>query len=343
MWTHRRPTTVCEPPESGIDSSDDGHPLAALTPAEFESVHARALGDHEFALCLTHDVDRPYKRHQALYYALREGSVSHLRSVLPWHNPYWQFEEIMTLERTLGVRSAFYFLEEPNLIRTGSVRDWFDPGLWVQFLGRYDVTGPAIETVIRDLDEGGWEVGLHGSILAHDDRDRLADEKGAVETALDGEVLGGRQHYLRLDGTRTWRNQASLGLRYDASLGSSSDYGFEYGSLPRRPFEDEFLVFPLTLMETALPDPDTERERADRACEQLVAEAAENGAVMSALWHPRYFNAAEFPGYRRCYRRLVEHALERDAWVGSPGQFYERLVTAAVGRQSSSVEPDRPV
>jgi hypothetical protein len=305
-----------------------GEALADLSADGFEAAVSAALDGHEFALCLTHDVDRPYKRHQALYYALRERPLYHLRTALPWHNPYWQFEAVMDLEADLGVRSAFYFLQEPNLVREGSVRGWLDPEQWVQFLGRYDVTDPDVAAVVADLDEGGWEVGLHGSILAHDDRDRLAREKRVIERVLGDAVLGGRQHYLRLDGRRTWCHQSAIGLRYDSSLGSSTEYGFDDGYLPRRPFDDDFLVFPLTLMEVALPDPADERRRAARECERLLAEAARNDAVMTALWHPRYFNPAEFPGYRRCYRELVERATEMGAWVGSPGQFYERLVAA---------------
>lgn len=330
--------TVFNPLVAGNEFFDGDHALANLTSAEFETIHEIALGDHEFALCLTHDVDRPYKRHQALYYALVDGSLSHLRALLPGHNPYWQFEEIMNLERTLGVRSAFYFLDEPNLLSEGTVRDWFDPNLWVQFLGGYDLTAPGIADTIRTLDEEGWEVGLHGTILAHDDRERLAEEKNTLENALDGPVHGCRQHYLRLDGTKTWRNHASLGFRYDASLGSSTDYGFEFGYLPRRPFDDEFVVFPLTVMETTLPNPETDRKRADRVCDRLLDEAAENGAVMTALWHSRYFNDDEFPGYRQCYRRIIEEALDRNAWIGSPAQFYERLVTAATEKWSPEPE-----
>ena len=305
-------------------------PLARLSAEQFESVVSMALNDYEFALCLTHDVDRPYKRHQALYYALHERSRMgyHLRTALPDRNPYWQFEDIMTLEADLGVRSAFYFLQEPHLLADGSPRDWLSLEKWIQFLGRYDVREEDIAAIVRELDDGGWEVGLHGSIPAHDDRDRLAREKATIEDVLGHSISGGRQHYLRLDGTQTWRHQADIGLRYDASLGSSTEYGFEHGYVPQRPFDDAFIEFPLTLMEVALPDVSDETDRAIEECERLLVEAARNDAVMTVLWHPRYFNPNEFPGYRRCYRCLVERALEMNAWVGTPGQFYDRLVTA---------------
>lgn len=311
------------------DDRPGDRPFDDLSDEEFESVVAAALEGHEFALCLTHDVDRPYKRHQAVYYALRERPWYHLRTALPWHNPYWQFEAIMDLEAELGVRSAFYFLQEPGLTRYGSVAELLDPETLVQLLGRYDVTAPDISGVIGDLRGGGWEVGLHGSIPSHADGERLGYEKRLLERVLGEPVVGVRQHYLRLDGERTWRNQSALGLRYDASLGSSTEYGFRHGYLPRRPFGDSFLVFPLTVMEEALPAPGEDGDAAVREIERLLSEAERHDAVMTALWHPRYFSTAEFPGYRRCYRRLVERAREKGAWVGSPGQFYERLAAAA--------------
>jgi peptidoglycan/xylan/chitin deacetylase (PgdA/CDA1 family) len=290
-------------------------------------------GDHEFALCLTHDVDRPFKGYRALYYALSERPRYHLRTLTSDANPYWQFGRIVDLERSLGVRSAFYFLDEPHLLDR-PVREWVDPRTWVQFLGRYDLTDPAFETLLAELDEGGWEVGLHGSIPAHEDRERLRAEKERVESVLGDTVAGGRQHYLRLDGRRTWENQSRAGLDYDASLGSGTAYGFAHGYEPFRPFDDEFAVFPLTLMEQALPDPETRFDRAWEECRRLLREASANDAVMTALWHPRYFSESEFPGYARLYERLVERALDMGAWVGPPGHLYEQLDSGAALRKS---------
>lgn len=283
-------------------------------------------GDHEFALCLTHDVDRVRKTYQIPYYALKERSAYHLKTVLPGSRPYWQFEEIMELEERLGVRSAFYFLNEPDMFREKPMRDWLRPECWVEHFGRYDPESPEIADVIRRLDDGGWEVGLHGSFDSWDDRERLRYEKDVLEDVLGHEVTGGRQHWLHL-GDETWAYHRDIGLKYDASPGSSSTFGFEHGYDVLRPFDDEFVVFPLTVMEVALRGQTAGLDEAWAACERLLAEAAENDAVMTALWHPRYFNEREFPGYRRLYVRLVERALEMGAWVGPPGELYESLRT----------------
>ena len=291
---------------------------AAATVADMPRDRATLPDDSAFALCLTHDVDRPYKGLRSLYYATRERPGYHLRTALSPANPYWQFEEIMALEDELGVRSAFYFLNEQHLLRERPVHEWVSPDNWVQHLGRYDVTAPALVDVIRDLDGGGWEVGLHGSSHSATDPARLREEKSVLENVFDHPVAGGRQHYLKLSVPETWQYHRAIGLAYDATLGSSTECGFHAGYRPICPFDDDFLVFPLTIMEQALPDPGTDFEAARATCERLLTEAAVNDAVMTVLWHPRYFNEREFPGYRRLYRWLVERAWELGAWIGPP-------------------------
>ncbi|WP_435346430.1 polysaccharide deacetylase family protein [Haloarchaeobius sp. HRN-SO-5] len=287
--------------------------------------------DHEFALLLTHDVDRPYKTYQFPYYALRDRDPGQLWTGLTGKNPFWTFDDLCAVEDELGVRSSFNFLDERHLFDL-PVRDWFKPKNWRLFTGRYSLTDPAIVDLIRRLESEDWEVGLHGSYFSYLQRDQLEREKVKLESILEGELLGGRQHYLNIDVPLTWRYQRSVGLKYDTSLGSNKQYGFggEYGIL--RPFDDDFVVFPLTVMETALPDPGESFETAWRELDALLDEAAENDAVMSVLWHPRFFAVEDFPGHRRLYRRLVRTALERGAWVGSPGELYKQLEHPSTGR-----------
>lgn len=277
----------------------------------------------EFALCLTHDVDRPYKTYQAVADALVERDPARLRALSPHVNPYWQFDSLMEVESELGVRSALYFLSERGLWNR-SLREWLRPRYWLEHLGRYDVSALRMAKVIRDLDAGGWEVGLHGSYDSYDDRERLATEKTKIEHVLGHRLRGGRQHFLNR-APATWSHHRAIGLEYDSSLGSSTDYGFTHGYDLVHPFDDEFTVFPLTLMEVALFEQHDSAEAAWDACEELLAEAAANDAVMTVLWHPRYLSD-DFPGYRPLYRQLIERALELGAWVGPPADCYDRLV-----------------
>ena len=280
------------------------------------------LDEYPFAVCLTHDVDRPYKTYQSVYYAVMDREPRHLLDLLPWREPYWQFERIMDIESSHGVRSAFYFLNEQHLSER-PLRSWLDPEEWKLYLGRYDVEDSDIASVVRALDEGGWEVGVHGSYESFRSADRLRYEKETLESILDHEVRGGRQHYLNLDTPETWQRQSSVGLRYDTSLGSSSTHGFQHGYEPLRPFDDEFTVFPLTLMELTLSSPATHEAQAWDEIEELLTEAKEHGAVMTVLWHPSYFSESDYPNFAALYERLIQRALEMGAWVGPPGELYD--------------------
>jgi hypothetical protein len=278
----------------------------------------------EFAVLLSHDIDRVSKTFQAPYYALRDRDPGHLLDLLPDRNPYWQFETVMGLEEDLGVRSAWYVLSERNLLADFPVHEWLRPANWPKYLGRCQPNDPEIVEVLSRLADGGWEVGLHGSYGSYRDPDLLAQEKRDVEAILGSEVTGIRQHYLNLEVPATWQAQRDLGFRYDTSLGSSTEYGFRHGYEPFRPFDDDFVVFPLTAMETALPDPGEDHEAARDAVDDLLEEAEREDAVASFLWHPRYFSR-DFSGYAHLYRYLVEEALDRGAWVGPPGEYAERI------------------
>jgi len=284
---------------------------------------------HDFALCLTHDIDRPYKTYQSLFYALAHRDPSHLGDLLPGRRPYWTFDDLLAFERDQGVRSAFYVLDEQRLFQDRPPREWLTREGWQLYAGRYDIEDPPIRGLLSRLRRGGWEVGLHGSYEAVDDREMLRAEKRHLEAVLGEPVLGGRQHYLRLARPETWEHYRAIGLGYDTTLGGSAhEYGFDEGYQPFRPFDDEFVVFPLTVMEGALPDPGEDFQRAWAALEALLEEAAINRAVMTVLWHPRFFSR-DHPGYGRLYRRLVTTALDRGAWVGPPGKVYaERLPVA---------------
>ncbi|MFP8956778.1 polysaccharide deacetylase family protein [Natrialbaceae archaeon A-CW3] len=286
------------------------------------------LDDYEFALCLTHDVDRTTKSFQAPYYAVKDRDPSHLLSLVNDERPYWQFEEIMALEDDLGIRSSFYFLNEPCLFRDRPIREWMNPNRWILHLGRYDITAPEVQQVIRTLDAEGWEVGLHGSYHSYRDVDRLAEEKETLERILGHSVLGGRQHYLNLQRPKTWEYHSEIGLKYDSSLGSATEWGFRHTKDIYQPFDDDFVVFPLTVMEVALmASHGGDVSACKDACDELLREASEDQRIMTVLWHSRYFNEDEFPGFRELYVYLIEKAQNMGGWVGPCGTFYEEYLS----------------
>jgi hypothetical protein len=231
----------------------------------------------------------------------------------------------MDIETGLGVRSSFNVLEEIP-ITDRPPREWFTKRGWQLFGGRYDAEDPAVAATLRVLSAYGWEIGLHGSYTSSENPDRFAQEKAHVESAVGTEIVGNRQHYWNLERPATWRHLQEAGIKYDTSLGSSDELEFQEGYDLRRPFDDEFVVFPWSLMDGAAMRAGETVEDSLRRCEEVLETARDHRSVLVLDWHGGdVFSERDYPGWGEVYDRLIERALSMDAWVGPPGTFYEAL------------------
>lgn len=282
-----------------------------------------------FGLGLSHDVDRVAKRGQFFYNLARAvargrpgwvaDEARSLASLVRGDDPYWNFDRIRRLEEQLGVRSTLFFLDETGRPRLTSWRSN------VLYRGRYRVAEPAVARVIRELDNAGWEIGLHGSYRSYRDAGMLGAEKARLEDVVGHPVLGTRQHYLRLAVPETWRIQAGLGLEYDSSLGFTDRAGWRWGVRgPFRPVAGDGagptlpLQIPMTAMDgtlLAFADP-WARAR------ELIGEAEESGGCLVLNWHQRVFNPWEARRPMALYERIVRECQERGAWVGPLGAIH---------------------
>jgi len=260
-------------------------------------------------ICLTHDVDRTRKTFQYLTHDIRNLRFGKLRTLVNGAQPYWQFERIMEIEESFGVRSTFFFLHESLPFEP------FNPSNWKLSLGRYLLREPELKRIIRELDAGGWEIGLHGSYNSYRNLGLLKDEKALLEDVLGKQVMGIRQHYLNLNIPETWLLQREAGLEYDASYGKKQEIG--YLNKQYRPFTDDesgMYVIPLALMESYLfLKAGNNPKRAWALTEQLMDEAEQHNAVFTVLWHQRMFNEEEFPGYAEVYRKIIKEGKRRNA------------------------------
>lgn len=279
---------------------------------------------YEFAVCLTHDVDRVYKTYQSLYNAITERDPTRVAGLFSSQNPYWQFERIMDAESERGVRSSFHVLDEKPL-QERPVREWFSMSGWKLFAGRYDPTDPDIAATLRVLDRFGWEIALHGSYTSSTDPGRFGHEKSRIEAAADTRIRGNRQHYWRHSPPDTWRHLRDAGLRYDLSLGDSHALQYQHGYDLHRPFDDEFVVFPWSLMDGAVMRSAESPAGALENCAEVFEEAREHRSVLCLDWHLARFAGSDYPGWGEVYERAIDRALEMGAWVGPPGRFYEAL------------------
>jgi peptidoglycan/xylan/chitin deacetylase (PgdA/CDA1 family) len=271
----------------------------------------------KFGLCLTHDVDRVKKTYQCVTHFLRDRRFYHFKSILENPNPYWTFDTIIELEEKYGVRSTFFFLNESKK------HNYFRPSTYKITFGRYDILNPKIVDIIKRLDEGGWEIGLHGSYDSFNDIALLQKEKTTLEKILKKPILGTRQHYLHLNIPQTWEIQRDIGLSYDSSYGYLDKVGYRGNFYnPFRPFNDKFLVIPLTIMDGALFKSGVNFDDAWSQCMNIFDIAEKMGGLVTIVWHIIEFNENEFPGQKALYEKIIKECLNRNAYVGSCRDIY---------------------
>jgi hypothetical protein len=288
----------------------------------------------EFALCLTHDVDRVSKTYQYVPSMLKflkrgdiHGLAGQVKSLITKHgisNPYWCFDKIVHLEKDLGVKSTFYFLNESGRFNP------FNPKSYILYGGRYRIDSRDMMNIIKSLYNDGFDIGVHGSYRSYKNIELLAREKARLEEIISDKVYGIRQHYLNFDSTNTHKIHKSLGFEHDSTLGfrPQEGIGFRRGtSFPFRPFNPDTgesfpqIEIPLIIMEGALL-----RENAMTDCITMMDKVSRHHGVLTILWHQRMFNEEEFPKMTDLYRHLVESGQRKNAWVTNAREIYKWVV-----------------
>ncbi len=259
-------------------------------------------GGAPLGVWLTHDVDRVRKTYQYATDLLSRHRVPDLRPLVRGEDPYFNFGRILDFERSQGVRSTFFFLQETLPV---GVR----PRTWPRSLGKYRFSDPRVSAAIKDVRHQGWEVGLHGSFRSYRNGGLLSREKHDLELALEEPVHAIRQHYLNLDVPATWELQRATGFKLDASFGNISEVGFpEHRYFPFVNPEAGILVVPLVVSDAAVIRSGWSGAVAKNRIETVLSEALERHALVTVLWHQRHLNPKEFPVLWDLYAWLVAEA-----------------------------------
>lgn len=277
-----------------------------------------------FKVALTHDVDRISKTTQYLTYslkALRRGDVDkvlfNIKSVKNWQKEFWNFERIMEIEERYSVKSTFFFLNEPVTYNI------FDFENWYHSFGRYRIYEKRVIEIIRLLDMNGWEIGVHGSYSSFKSSRMLKKEKTEIEDILGKSVIGIRQHYLNLIPDKTWGCQADSGFLYDSSWGLTKGIGFKNNFIaPFKPLNNNFIVFPLTIMDYCFMEEEERWSRFDRLC----SDTESNNGVLVLNWHNNVFSKNDFPGSEDTYIECIKRCADKGAVFKKLADYYWEIV-----------------
>ncbi|MCF8443603.1 MAG: polysaccharide deacetylase family protein [Crocinitomicaceae bacterium] len=263
-------------------------------------------------VALTHDIDRTKKTYQHITKTLRallkldlEKLKNQIISILKRDN-YWTFDEIIKIEESYNVKSTYFFLNETIPFKLFKLKTY------KLALGRYKILDKKIVDLIKQLDKNGFEIGVHGSYNSYKSLELLKFEKKTLENILGHEVIGIRQHYLNLD-ENTWQKQKEVGFKYDSSIGYSGSLakiGFvDERILPFNPFNDEFTVIPLVIMDANFMMIKNRWEEFTK----LLNFCNDNNTYLVVNFHNHVYNELEFPGYKNAYKQIIEECLRLNA------------------------------
>jgi peptidoglycan/xylan/chitin deacetylase (PgdA/CDA1 family) len=263
--------------------------------------------DKPFAVCLTHDIDILYQKKvtNAIFALkhLRNFQLSAcVKSLLEISsNPHFNFLDIIELEDHYGAKSSFYFMVE-------NLED-----------KEYAYNIEDCQTIIGEISDRGWEVGLHGGQTAYNNPVELKKKKQLLEQIVNKKVTGYRNHYLRFRVPETWEHLCSAGFLYDTTFGYAECIGFRNGMChPFRPYnlatqqEIDIIEIPLTIMDRSLDfHMKIDLFRAWELTKRLINTVAECNGVITILWHNNTFIGEQ----RKFYEKILRYCSEKNAWM----------------------------
>jgi peptidoglycan/xylan/chitin deacetylase (PgdA/CDA1 family) len=280
----------------------------------------------KFALCLTHDVDEVKKKYQYATRSIRYIKEANPRGVwnqlvsftskLSGAEPYWDcIDTMVSIEKKRNVRSTLFFLNEKAKV------ELLKPSSWRHYGRKFNIKAPFIVQKMRELEKGGWEVGVHGSYYSYNDGEMLRKEKSELDRLVGKKTTGTRQHCLNLKIPDTFIFQDRAGFEYDSTLGCNEYPCFRWGTcFPFHILEKNkmkklsMLEIPLIIEDTAL-----HRGRVDawKESERLINIAKSYEGVITLLWHHAVFDRRESPGWAEEYNDILKSCKRNDAWIAN--------------------------
>ena len=204
----------------------------------------------------------------------------------PFNKLYRNFSEYMEIEEKFDVKSTFFF------------RTQYESGNYIDY-----------KKDIKELVNGGWEIGLHTDPSSVADIKKIEKEKNNLEKLTSSKIYGNRVHYLSNDSELS-KKLSELGFIYDSSnkktkeLISLEDMGYQK--------INNILEFPVTLMDAYLfsyMNISEEKiistiEKTLNSCRQLDSDFN----IMTILWHD---NVLKMKG-GRIYPKILEFLASQD-------------------------------
>lgn len=272
----------------------------------FEEHNLGLLTDKPSRLFVSHDNDTLYKSlEQNGKYLLNKGRLDLLIPLVfreIFRRPgFMNMDHIMDINDEYDLKSTFFWL--------------VNQGPAVDIVGKrvknsdYNVSDPAVKKLMDRIKSRGFYQGLHKSISEESFNQEL--------NKLPIEAKTNRNHFLKLQIPEHFKQLDETNIEADFSLGFPDEFGFRNGfGLPYRPFDldrmkcTNTLFVPLAIMDTSnwsykkLPLPEMKKQVFE------LLESNKANAMISVLWHNKYFTSYKFKGYLEVYKSILDYCKE---------------------------------
>lgn len=262
---------------------------------------------------ITHDIDRPF------YYLSLKSELSTLKKYLFSSNynkflshlfnyvchlisirkdQYDTFNLLMECENKHGILSTYFILLSDD-------NKW---GLKVKKLKK------RLAKLIKNKNE----IALHPGYKSFNKKDKIKYEKTELENIAEVDIVGIRNHFLRLNYPETYRVQASAGIQYDSTMSYAENEGYRSGiSIPYMPFDIEnrciinLMVIPLTIMDGTFRDyHKISSEQAMPIIKKLIDQAEQLNGTVVFNWHNNFISNHQLE-WRNIYLESISYLIEK--------------------------------
>lgn len=175
----------------------------------------------------------------------------------------------------------------------------------------------AFQSAIKTINDEA-QVGIHPSYQSNQSFSTLRHEIQSLRNVINAPVELSRQHFLKLQFPKTFRQLAELGIKHDYSMGYASHPGFRAGVCTPYPFYDleveeeiDLVIHPFCVMEYNLAEVwRLSPEEGLKKILEMMNWVKKYGGEFIPVWHNRTFSEKEtaWKGWNTVYEKMVKEA-----------------------------------
>ncbi|MDX5506553.1 MAG: polysaccharide deacetylase family protein [Bacteroidota bacterium] len=218
-------------------------------------------------------------------------------------DPYDTLDMQLRLQEKYGFESIYFML----FSRFG------------QFDRNLPMYSPRLHAAVKDISDEAI-VGIHPSYASNERFSILVDEVKSLNAVLNMPVLHSRQHFLKMQFPKTFRQLVELGIQHEYSMGYASQPGFRASICTPFPFYDveleeevPLMMHPFSVMEYTFTE--NLRLSPDESLEEMkkyIDVTKRYSGEMITVWHNRTFSEKDqaWKGWNRVYEEMIQEALQ---------------------------------